>query len=265
MKPLIRLSLTLLAVVFVVGPLHAQNSAGSAWAGQLSYEGVRKIDPNSMRININGEDIKPGDPRFPTDIPDTRVFGLKTQIASHYAKEVRDEQNAVIQVRDGNGPPQTRTIPRPFTEQVFVDLSGLKKVTVLTVGKDADAKVYQAEAPIQRVSGWQLTDQTKKIAGYTCRKATIPYKKETYTVWITNELPFTYSPIHELTPDSGVVLLVEGSREQFKATKVDASGADANAVVPTAKAQTVTPEQLTDLRQKAIADFQQQIQLNDRN
>ncbi|GAB4040784.1 hypothetical protein [Spirosoma gilvum] len=265
MKTPIKFFCSLLVVLFVTGVLRAQSPSGTSWAGQISYEGVRKVDPSQMRIVINGEQVKPGDPNFPTDIPDTRMFGLKTQIASHYAKEVRDEQNAVIRVRDGGGPPQTRNIPRPFTEQVFVDLSGMKKVTLLSVGKDADAKSYQAEAPIQRVSGWQLTDQTKKIAGYTCRKVTIPYKKETYTVWITNELPFTYSPIHELTPDSGVVLLIEGSKEQFKATKVDTSALDAAAVTPTTNAQTVTPEQLTDLRQKAIADFQQQLQLNERN
>lgn len=265
MKPLIRRIFSLLTVLSVAGPLLAQNPSGSDWAGQISYEGVRSIDPSSMRININGEDIKPGDPRFPTGIPDARMFGLKTQIANHYAKEIRDEKNTVIHIQGDNGPVQTHTVLRPFTEQVYVDLNGLKKVTVLTVGKDAEAKTYQAEAPLQRASGWEFSNQTKKIAGYTCRKAKIPYKKETYTVWITNELPFTYSPIHELTPDNGVVLLIEGSREQFKATKVDASGPDASSVMPTAKAQTVTPEQLTDLRQKALADFQQKLMINERN
>ncbi|WP_420147472.1 GLPGLI family protein [Spirosoma sp.] len=264
MKTLLCAVVNFIIVFLATRPIIAQ-TASATWSGQITYEGVRKVDPSQMRIVINGEQVKPGDPNFPADIPDTRMFGQKTLINGTFAKESRDEPNAVVRVRGDGGPPQTRNLPRPFTEQVFVDLQSQTKVTLLTVGKDADTKTYQAEAPIQRVNGWQLTDQTKKIAGYTCRKATVPYKNETYTVWITTEIPVTYSPIHELTPEMGTVLLIEGSKEQFKATKVDTTSSDASAVKPGAQAQTVTPEQLAELRQKAIADFQQQLQLNERN
>lgn len=235
------------------------------WAGQITYEAVRKVDPSSMRIMINGEQVKPGDPNFPTDIPDTRTFGQKVQVTGQYAKEIRDGQNAVIRRIEDGGAPQTTNIERPFQEQTFVDLSGQKTITLLTVGKDKDAKTYRADAPIKRVDGWQQTDQTKKIAGYTCRKATVPYNKETYSVWITTELPLTYSPIHELTPATGAVLLIEGSREQFRATKVNTSASDTTVALPNLRTQQVTATELADLRQKAIADFQQQLQLNERN
>ncbi|MBD2700577.1 GLPGLI family protein [Spirosoma sp. BT702] len=264
MKTILCVVANCLVALLITHPIVAQTAA-TTWSGQISYEGVRKVDPSQMRIVINGEQVKPGDPNFPTDIPDTRSFGQKTLINGTFAKESRDDQATVVRVRGDGGVPQTRNLPRPFTEQIFVDLQGQKKVTLLTVGKDAEAKTYQAEVPLQRVSGWQLTDQTKKIAGYTCRKATVPYKKETYTVWVTTEIPVTYSPIHELTPETGTVLLIEGSKEQFKATKVDTTSPDASAVKPNAQAQTVTPEQLADLRQKAITDFQQQLQLNERN
>ncbi|UFH55858.1 GLPGLI family protein [Spirosoma sp. KNUC1025] len=264
MKTRICLVVSCFVAMLITHPILAQ-TASATWSGQITYEGVRKVDPSQMRIVINGEQVKPGDPNFPTDIPDTRMFGQKVLVSGTYAKESRDEQNAIIRVRGDGGPPQTRNIPRPFTEQIFIDLKDLKKVTILTVGKDAEAKTYQAESTIQRVSGWQLTDQTKKIAGYTCRKATVPFNKETYTVWITNELPITYSPIEALTPETGTVLLIEGSKEQFKATKVDTTSPDASAVKPNAQAQIVTPGQLTELRQKAITDFQQQLQLNERN
>ncbi len=264
MKTLLRVVASFLVACLATHPIIAQ-TASATWSGQITYEGVRKVDLSQMRIVINGEQVKPGDSNFPTDIPDTRMFGQKTLINGTFAKESRDEQNAVVRVRGDGGPPQTRNLPRPFTEQVYVDLQGQKKVTLLTVGKDADAKTYQAESPIQRASGWQLTNQTKKIAGYTCRKATVPYKKETYTVWVTTEIPVTYSPIHELTPQTGTVLLIEGSKEQFKATKVDITSPDAMSVKPGTQAQTVTSEQLAEIRQKAITDFQQQLQLNERN
>ncbi|MVM29483.1 GLPGLI family protein [Spirosoma sp. HMF4905] len=256
------LALILSLLLAAARPMLAQTS------GQISYEVVRKVDPAGIRIIINGEQVKPGDPNFPTDIPDTRTFGQNALFANNYVKESRDGRPGItIQAMGpggGGGVPRTTNFSPPFEEKTFVDLTNQKTVTLLTVGKDKDAKAYRAEAPIQRATDWQLTDQTKKIAGYTCRKATVPFKKETYTVWFTTELPITYSPIRELTPEAGVVLLVESSREQFRATKVNLSAISAKDVQPSTEAQTVTPEQLNDLRQKAMADFQQQMMMGER-
>ncbi|QMW01767.1 GLPGLI family protein [Spirosoma foliorum] len=263
MKTHVILTIILAVLLAATRPVLAQIT------GLISYEAARKVDLSAIRIVINGEQIKPGDPNFPTDIPDTRTFGQKVTFTDKYAKETRDEQGITIRAvgpgGPGGGPPRNTNFGRPFEEKIFVDLANQKTVTLLTVGKDKDAKTYRADAPIQRVSGWQLTDQTRKIAGYTCRKATVPFKNETYTVWFTTELPITYSPIRELTPETGVALLIESSREQFKATKVNLSAINAKEVQPTAEAQAVTPEQLADLRQKATADFQQQIMMGERN
>ncbi len=244
MKTLLFVVASVFVTVLATQPISAQ-TAPATWAGQIRYEGIHKIDPASLKfLGDNGELMKPGDPNFPTDIPDNRMSEQKVLINGAYAKVTGN--NHVM--------PQSGT-RRPFTEQTFVDLKALKKVTIVTVGNGADAKMYLAEVPLQRVSGWQLTDQTRKIAGYTCRKYTVPYKKETYKVWITTELPITYSPIQELTPDTGAVLLIEGSREQFRATKVAKTAPDASVMKPNVQAQTVTPDQLTEIRQKAIADF----------
>ncbi|GAB4007873.1 hypothetical protein GCM10028808_12610 [Spirosoma migulaei] len=265
MKTHSMLTILLSLLLAAARPMLAQTS------GHINYEVVRKVDLSATRIVINGEQIKPGDPNFPTDIPDTRTFGQKVTFDDKYAKESRDAQTISIRMDSRPGPGGGGGLPRntnfspPFEEKIFVDLANQKTVTLLTIGKDKDAKLYRAETPIQRTGDWQITDQTKKIAGYTCRKATVPFKKETYTVWFTTELPITYSPIRELTPESGVVLLVESSREQFRATKVNLSAIDANEVQPSAQAQTVTTEQLADLRQKAMADFQQQMMMGERN
>lgn len=257
---------TILAVSLqfaVVSPAFAQQS------GQITYEVVRKIDPSGMRIMINGEQVKPGDPNFPADIPDTRTFGQKILFTGNFVKENRDDQNTMIRtmVQDpGMGrAPQTSEMGKPFEEQVFVDLSASKLITLLTVGKGEQAQIYKSELPLKRAEGWQLTDQTRKIAGYLCRKATLPLKKENYSVWFTTDLPLNYSPIHELTPEKGVVLLIESSREQIRATKVNLSAVAEKDVEPPAKAQTATPQQLADLREKAMADFRQQLMMQERN
>lgn len=233
-------------------------------SGQIAYEAARKIDPSALRIVINGEVVKPGDPNFPTDIPDTRTFGQKVSFTDKYAKETLEGGGGMMvrQVVGGGGAgpgvPRTTQLGRPFEESNYVDLVLQQTVTYLTVGKDKEAKTYRAQIPIKRAEGWQLTDQTKKIAGYTCRKATVPFQKETYTVWFTTELPITYSPIRQLTPEQGVVLLIESSREQFRATKVSTNGVVEKDVRPASlTAQSVTEEQLKDIRDKARADFQQ--------
>ncbi len=249
MKTITHLLATLAFVLLAIRPVSAQLTPNNAaWSGQISYEGIHKIDPASLKfLDENGELMKPSDPNFPKDIPDNRMSEQKVLINGSYAKVTGNNYQVMPSVGK----------LRPFFEQVFIDLKTLKKITLLTVGNDTEAKIYQAATSLQRVSGWQFTEQTKKMAGYTCRKGTVPYKKETFTVWITTELPFTYSPIPELTPDTGTVLLIEGSKEQFKATKITKTNPDNSAIKPNVQAQTVTLEQLAELRQKAIADFTQ--------
>jgi GLPGLI family protein len=238
-------------------------------SGLVNYEIVRKIDPSSLTIVINGEQVKPGDPNFPTDIPDTRTFGQKVWFTRDFVKESREDQNRVVRRMspDGDlgGSAQATNLGRPFEEEVFVDLGAQKTITVLTIGKDQDAKSYKSENPIQRTPGWQMTGQTKKIAGYNCEKVTVNFRKETYTIWVTTELPFTYAPIADLTPEKGVALLIEGSREQYKATKVSMENVDARQMQPPATAQAVTKEQLADVRQKALADFRQKMMMGEGN
>lgn len=247
----------------LVSPAFAQTS------GQISYEVAKKIDPSGLRIMINGEAVKPGDPNFPADIPDTRTFEQKVAFTDKYAKEtVENGAGMGMAVRrvmgpgGGGGVPKTTQLGRPYEETSYVDLAGQQMLTYLTVGKDKEAQTYTTKTPIKRAEGWQLTDQTKKIAGFQCRKATVPYQKETYTVWFTTDLPITYSPIPQLTPERGVVLMIESSKEQFRATKVANNGVAEKDVTPSGSAQAVTEEKLKDIREKARADFQQKMMMN---
>jgi hypothetical protein len=239
--------------LLVLAPAAAQTS------GHIAYEATQRTDPSQMRIVINGQVVKPGSPDFPTDIPDSRSFGMTLIFAGNYAKEER-ENNAVIRTIEGPGAaPQVTTLPRPVLEANYLDLAHRSTATLLTVKQDEVPTTYRSDAPIAAPTGWALTSQTKKIAGYTCRKATVPYKKETYTVWFTTELPFTYSPVRDLTPSTGVVLALESEQEQFQATKVDLKAVPAVEVQPPATAQKVTPAELKDVREKAMADFRQKM------
>ncbi|SDF76849.1 GLPGLI family protein [Dyadobacter soli] len=246
--------LSMIALLFAAAPIFAQTS------GQINYEVVRKIDQSRLRFMVNGEEVKQGDPNFPTDVPDTRTIGQKVLFAGNFVRESRDEENMMLRVRqEPGGIPQTTNAGRPFEEYVVIDIASQKVLTFVTVSKDKETRTYKTEAPIEATSGWQLTQQTKKIAGYSCQKAIVNYHKEPYSVWFTTELPFRYSPVPALTPEKGVVLLVEGSREQFRATKVSTGKVDDKAVMPDMHAESVSQEQMTDIRQRAMADFHQKM------
>ncbi|MDO7845671.1 GLPGLI family protein [Hymenobacter sp. M29] len=247
--------------------LLATGAALAQTTGHISYEATQRVDLSKLNIVINGQPVKPGSPDFPTDIPETRSFGLTLTFAGPAAKEQREGGGMTIRTVTMNGgtgdtpasAPQINNFARPFEEATYLDLANRATTTVLTVKKDDAPTTYRADAPIAPATGWNISSQTKKIAGYTCRKATVPYKKETYTVWFTTDLPFTYSPVRDLTPDKGVVLALESEQEQFRAAKVDLKPVPAAEVQPIATAQKVTPAELKDLREKALADFRQKM------
>ena len=248
--------LLLVAGLFGTTPTLAQTS------GRIQYEVTKRIDPSTIRVVVDGEVVKPGSPNYPSDIPETRTTGLMLAFAGSYAKETRESGalRTMTTATDGAaGVPQTTVLKSPFEETTYVDLPGRAVATVLTVSKDNATTAYRSNAPFVAPSGWTLTHQTRKIAGYTCRKATALYQRETYTIWFTTDLPFTYSPVRELMPDKGVVLQLESEKEQYQATKIDLKAVAEAEVRPLETAQTVTPAELKDLRAKAQADFRQRL------
>ena len=248
------LACTLLGSVLAALPALAQPG------GHLQYEVTRRIDPSQMRVVINGQVVKPGSPDFPTDIPETRTTGLTLAYAGSYAKETRE--GGALRTTTTGGPtaaPQTTVVKHPFEEATYLDLTGRTVSTVLTVQADNATTAYGSSEPFAAPTGWTLLPQTKKIAGYLCHKATAPFKQETYTIWYTTDLPFTYSPVRGLMPEKGVVLQLESEKEQYQATKTDQKPVAEAEVRPTQMAQHVTLAELKDHREKAMADFRQRL------
>lgn len=265
----------LLALIWLHTAFKAANA--QTQSGKITYEVMQKVDVSQMRVVINGQEVRPGSVDAPTmDIPESRSFAQYFIFSGHYGKEEQDRTTGGITIRQftqegGPGPggqpqpdgPGNRNFSgRPFERQVFLDMATPKMVEVLTVKKDSTTRQYQTEIPLKRVSGWQESGKTKKIAGYSCQKATVPFRNVTYTVWYTTQLPFTYSPIASLTPEKGVVLQIESDNEAFKATRIDDLPVKQSDVTPPQTAQFVTPDELNTIRQKAMADLRQQMMSN---
>jgi hypothetical protein len=252
------LSLLLLVAVSLMQTSFAQTNSGI-----ITYEGMRKLDPSQIKVVINGDVLQAGSPDAPADLPDVITFSQKLVFTSTMAKEVRDNPGPVVRrfvgTPDNAGAGEPIKVEPPFIENTTLDLANKKFVRTLEIKKNGQAQRYQTEEPYKKAKGWREASKTKKIAGYTCKKATATHKGETYTIWYTTDLNFTYSPINGLLPDKGVVLEIEGSSESFRATKVEAKAVPENEIKLPSGAQAVSAAQFEDLRSKAQADFRQKM------
>ncbi|QJW88594.1 GLPGLI family protein [Spirosoma taeanense] len=289
-----RYTLTLLLAGLLTGSTIQAQTTGAGPAnrlsGRITYEGMRQIDRSQMRMVINGQEVRPGSPGAPDapeGMPDVISFTQKLVFAGNMAKEERDRpQNMVRQMTmDGPGdsprPAQNRRMNFPIEQESFLDLAGHKRIEVMTIKQDSVTQMYQTERPMPTPEGWQTSDKTKKIAGYLCHKATATRRpnrrmrgngaapatgndaaEETYTVWYTTDLPFTYSPVADLTPPAGVVLQIESDKESFKATKVSLEAVPETSVQPPKNAKPIAAAEMEQIRRKAMADFRQKMMTN---
>ncbi|WP_041616789.1 GLPGLI family protein [Spirosoma linguale] len=265
---------TFFAASLCVTTLYGQTPA----SGKITYEGMRQIDRSQMRMVINGQEVRPGSPGAPDapeGMPDVISFTQKLVFAGTMAKEERDRpQNMMMRRTMGDGPsdgsggnregrPRTMRMTPPFEQQTYLDLANRQRIDVLMVKKDTVVTdTYRSEKPMPAATDWTTADKTKKIAGYTCRKAMATRRKETYTIWYTTDLPFTYSPVADLTPPKGVVLQIESDTESYKATGVSMEAIAEASVQPPKGAKTVSSEEMEEIRRKGMADFRQRMMQN---
>ncbi len=260
-------------------------------SGKITYEGMRRFDPSQMRMVINGQEVRPGSPGAPEPpegMPEVISFAQKLVFAGSMAKEERDRPQNMMMRRTvdgsgaGGGRPREERLAPPFEQTTFLDLANRQRIDVMTIKKDSVSTTYRTAVPMPKAENWEPSDKTKKIAGYLCHKATATAqigrqrdrggrggeaaastatsaKPETYTVWYTTDLPFTYSPIAALTPERGVVLQIESDNESFKATSISTEAVAESAFQPPAGAKLVSSDEMNELRRKAMADFRQKM------
>lgn len=239
-------------------------------AGRLHYEGMRRLNTDKVKITmmtVNGQQVKPEDMEQSIQLPHS-VGAEKTLVFSgSYAKEERDlkalggllASKSAKAAQPGDPTPLPHGVMIPFLETKYLNLTARTVTSVTTLTSNNTAYLTPAQPVPAPPASWQDLPQTKKIAGYLCHKVTVPFKKEAYTLWVTTELPFTYSPVRELTPAQGVVLALSSDQEEYTATKLTAEPVAEADVLPSPQAQPVTEDELKDLRAKASADQHQRV------
>lgn len=260
--------ITLLAVGLWATTLYGQTPV----SGKITYEGMRQIDRSQMRSN--GPEGQPGAPDTPEGMPDVLSFTQKLVFSGTMAKEERGRPQGGMMFRRPGGdggasggsregrPPGMRMTP-PFDQQTYLDLANRQRIDVLMVKKDSTVTdIYRSEKPMPSAADWTASEKTKKIAGYVCHKGTATRRKQTYTVWYTTDLPFTYSPIADLTPPKGVVMQIESDNESYKATGVSMEAVAEASVLPPKAAKSISAEEMEQIRRKGMADFRQKMMQN---
>lgn len=271
-------------------------------SGTITYETMRRIDPSSIRININGQEIRPGG-----TLPDGRKFEVPettegTELVEFGGQWAMVESRGRADFRMGRGPgggggqggggggdititsggpggggnngggngptpEQMRAMQQRFNrarnrfmQSTHTDLTTGKSIQLTTVTVDSTKKeYYQTELPATRPADWKVTGKTKSILGYNCQRVTCTVKDQPCTIWFTTDLPYTYSPAPNFTPDKGVVLVIESDDLLYRATKISAGAVNEASLKPRADAKVVTEAEMRDIRQKATANMRQQM------
>ncbi len=169
-------------------PATAQTTVPTA--GRLRYEMTQRVDRDKVKITMldpNGQEIKTDGPGSTVELP-TSMSAVKSLVFS--GQYAREEQPQGVQMAGGNinmvpdksPAAAVRPMPAPVTEAQYFDFAAHTVTAVTTIGGTAYALPPQpVPAP---PAGWRALPQTKKIAGYLCHRATVPFKKETYTLWV---------------------------------------------------------------------------------
>ena len=241
--------------------LPAAAQATSPTAGRLRYEATRRVDADRVKITSitqNGQPVDMSAADLKLLLPETTSFVKTLVFSGNYAKEEREHLGFLIGgAAKPTGSAAPPSVQAPATDTQYLTLA---ERTVSTVTTIAEAQYLAPTRPVPAPpAGWQELPQTKKIVGYLCHKATVPFKKLIYTLWLTTELPFTYSPVRELTPVRGVVLALSSDQEEYLATKLTPEPVAEATVRPSPQAQPVTEAALKELRAKAQADMRQRL------
>lgn len=131
----------------------------------------------------------------------------------------------------------------------YVDFANKKYIRAFK--REGNDTTFYISQDMRTATNFQTSDKTKKIAGYTCHKATAQLRNATYTIWYTTDIPENFSPVDGLIPpDGGFVLALESDRMEYKATKVQLQSVSDNDVQIQGPSVQLTQDQIRDMRRQ---------------
>jgi GLPGLI family protein len=109
---------------------------------------------------------------------------------------------------------------RTTTDIIYLN----EKESTLYINKNFNRNSYLIKEALEKIN-WKIEEETQKILGYTCQKATGVCKGRMYTAWFTTDIPASFGPwkLHGLP---GLILEAYDAtqRIKFTCTKVFING-----------------------------------------
>ncbi len=229
--------------------------AQSKFVGVIEYEAT-------VRINREGTNAEAN-----PNMPDVFNFMQKLHVNGNNGKvetiinfgNFGGQRNNTASVQQGNR-------MRRFIPEIFWDFTAKKTATVTSLPKDSvNVDKYMIEKELKANTDIKEDKKTKKILGYNCKRATLKTEEDTFTIWYTTELGFTFSPmgqtaltrmggrganapkIPSILIDGVVILAVEGTDIGFEAKKIDKIDVSLDTVKIPVDAQKVTQEEFDEI------------------
>ena len=143
----------------------------------------------------------------------------------------------------------------PSTEQnntTYTDLTS----DISTTQKKVYEQIFLVKDTVRKIH-WKITDETRDIAGYTCRRANALIMDSIYVVaFYTNEIAVSGGP-ESFTGLPGMILGVALPHENVTwfATKVVDTAVPANTIKPPVKGKAVNNKQLRTTLEAALKDW----------
>lgn len=131
----------------------------------------------------------------------------------------------------------------------YVDFANKKYIRAFK--REGNDTTFYITQDMRNATNFQTSDKTKKIAGYTCHKATAQLRNATFTIWYTTDIPENFSPVDGLIPpDGGFVLALESDRMEYKATKVQLQNVSDNEVQIQGPSVQLSQDQIREMRRQ---------------
>lgn len=232
----------------LITPLSQTTWAQANATGVIEYEVTARVDAERMRAFGGGRNGGgDGGGEMPDVITFTQTFTFNNAMGK---LETTRPGGRMRGNNNGGGNNEASPRRRMGGNATYIDLAHKKYLHVMSAPEEEQKTWYTEEAYIIPTDA-TISDKTKKIAGYACKKATVKLKDETYTVWYTTGMPFSFSPLNGLLPDStGVVLAAESSKRAFNAKSVS--------LKPVADSITALPSQAIKVSQDEMRDIRRQ-------
>lgn len=274
---------TISAFVMMAALLATGKEASAQQSGVIEYEVTSRIEPGQMRVVTysSGGGRTEGAPESMPDLPNlvtskqTLTFsGGKGKLemeggggprmmmmggpmggVSARGTTVSDagRGNAVFAPAQGGRPPAAGALRSPVTNTTYIDLSNRKYLSVTEERKDSVVEnIWYSEEDYKATPNFKTSGKTKKIAGYSCKRATVNQGDEQFVLWYTTEIPVTFSPVNGVLPEQGVVLSIESSKRSYVAKKVELKPIPESEVSLPATAQKLTADELKEKRRSIM-------------